>query len=285
MKYKLSRVSLRILYVSYIRSVLEYADCVWDNLPDYQVNRLEKINICAIRCITGLTISTRKADLYAESGLVSLSTRRKYHRLVQYYKIVNNLAPQYLQDILPETAGQRNPYQVRNERMYTPFRCNTESYRNSFFPLTTRDWNRLPNHVRLAQSLPEFKFKLKQLPEFSSSCPPRWYSYGPRKLNILLTQMRRKSSPLQNDLYQNHIVDSSRCTNCMNAKAEDAEHFFLKCPRYRIQRRELHREFDQQTATLDIQTILHGDLERNYEDNKPLVNAVLNFIRTTSRFI
>ena len=69
LKYKLSRDALKTIYITYIRSLLEYAAVVWDNIPAYQTQRLERINKTAIRCITGLTISAHRNSLYHESGL------------------------------------------------------------------------------------------------------------------------------------------------------------------------------------------------------------------------
>ena len=137
LKYELSRDSLFTIYTTFIRSTLEYADCVWDNLPNNLEKRLESINVNAIRCMTGLTVSTPTRLLYSESGILPLSKRRKFHRLVQMYKIVHQLAPDYLYSLLPQTVAERNPYAVRNPNLFSNYHCHTESLRNSFFTKTT----------------------------------------------------------------------------------------------------------------------------------------------------
>jgi hypothetical protein len=40
MKYTLDRTTLKTIYVSYIRSTLEYGDLVWDNIPQFLADRL-----------------------------------------------------------------------------------------------------------------------------------------------------------------------------------------------------------------------------------------------------
>ena len=80
-KYRLSRKSLEIMYKSFIRPALEYADIVWDNLTEYQTTNLESIQKDCLRVITGLTKSVATSLLYEESGCRTLSERRKIHRL------------------------------------------------------------------------------------------------------------------------------------------------------------------------------------------------------------
>ena len=42
LKFKLYRRSLQIIYFTFIRPILEYADVVWNNCTQYEVNELEK---------------------------------------------------------------------------------------------------------------------------------------------------------------------------------------------------------------------------------------------------
>ena len=55
LKFLLDRRSLEIIYVSFIRPLLEYADVVWDNCILYDGNALEKIQLEAARIVTGTT--------------------------------------------------------------------------------------------------------------------------------------------------------------------------------------------------------------------------------------
>ena len=43
LKFLLDRDSLQIIYASFIRPILEYADIVWDNCTQYELYALEKI--------------------------------------------------------------------------------------------------------------------------------------------------------------------------------------------------------------------------------------------------
>ncbi len=104
LKYVMDRGSLLTLYTTQIRPIMEYEDCVWINLVQYQKDRLEELQLEAKRIITGAPRGTHHAKLYTEVGLESLDKRRKKHQLVLYYKMANNLAPPYLSLRGPHTS-------------------------------------------------------------------------------------------------------------------------------------------------------------------------------------
>ena len=65
LKFILDRQSLQAIYVSFIRSLSEYADVVWDNCSQHEANEFEKIQKEAARIVT---VATR---------LVSIDSLRK----------------------------------------------------------------------------------------------------------------------------------------------------------------------------------------------------------------
>ena len=77
LKFKLDRQSLQIIYFTFIRPILEYADVVWNNCTQYEVNDIEKIQIEAARIVTGATKLVSINSLTNETGWESLSNRRK----------------------------------------------------------------------------------------------------------------------------------------------------------------------------------------------------------------
>ena len=45
LNFELDRISLQTIYFSFIRPLLEYADVLWNNCPQYESNELEKKKI------------------------------------------------------------------------------------------------------------------------------------------------------------------------------------------------------------------------------------------------
>jgi len=75
-------------------------------------------------------------------------------------------------------------YPLRNGNdIIGPF-CRLSLTRDSFVPVTVREWNRLNLSVRNLDTLSKFKKAIRS----SIAMPiPRYYSYGPRKLNYFNT--------------------------------------------------------------------------------------------------
>ena len=87
LKFTLDRKSLETIYFSFIRPLLEYADVVWDNCTQYEVDELEKIQIEAARIVTGATKLVSTDSLYTETGWETLSSRRLNHKLLLFFKM------------------------------------------------------------------------------------------------------------------------------------------------------------------------------------------------------
>ena len=93
LKFKLDRRSLQSIYFSFIRPLLEYADVVWDNCRQYEVNDFEKIQNEAARIVTGATKLASINSLLSETGWETFSSRRKKNKLQLFYKMQNDLSP------------------------------------------------------------------------------------------------------------------------------------------------------------------------------------------------
>ena len=77
LKFQLNRISLQIIYFSFIRPLLEYADVVWDNCMQYKANELEKIQLEAARIVGGATKLVSIEKILNEVGWDTLSCQRK----------------------------------------------------------------------------------------------------------------------------------------------------------------------------------------------------------------
>ena len=272
------------MYKSFIRPSLEYGDIIWNNLDLDRINQLESVQKECIRVITGLTRSCTLHNLYSESGFQPLSSRRKNHKLCMFYKIKNGLVPEFLLNKLPPMAATRNHYNVRHRDLFTPIRCNTKLYRNSFFPSTVREWNELPTHVRDSPSLEAFKQELIKLD--GPKLTPPWFYSGNRKNNILLNRLRNGCSGLNGHLFQNHVRNDKIC-NCGYTN-ESVTHYFLHCPNHDGPRREMLNNLTNLFALreqINTLVLLFGSENLSIDDNISTSIIVQNFILKSNRFI
>ena len=220
LKYKITREFLSNMYITFIRPTMEYASEVWDNLTQFDADRLEKFQLEAARIVTGLPSYCSRSVLYFETGWETLAKRREKRKLTLLYKIKNGISPDYLSELLPPTIGDNMPCNLRhNNDIQIPY-CRLNIYKNSFFPSTISRWNKLPLATRNSISVNQFKSRLNA--SYQNSNRSKFFLCGCRKLNVLHTKIRHGCSQLNSDLARINLKPNSSCT-CGHPR-EDASH-------------------------------------------------------------
>ena len=74
---------------------------------------LENLRLGAIRIIVGAVKETSHKMLYKESGFCTLKERRKRHKLLMFYTMINYQCPGYLSNLVPPVVSTTNPYHRR----------------------------------------------------------------------------------------------------------------------------------------------------------------------------
>ena len=156
----------------FIRPHFDYCDVIY-HIPaisnpfdssiilNFLMERIEKVQYHSALAITGTWQGTNRNKLYDELGWEILSDRRWCRRLIQLYKIRNNLTPQYLRDNLPI---QRIPrYRNNINHCYHEIFCMKSRYKNSFFPNVTKSWNDIGPEFQSCASLEIFKRSILNL--------------------------------------------------------------------------------------------------------------------------
>ena len=160
------------MYKAFVRPLLDYRDVIYHiphscNAFDSTISLhplmewIEKVQYHAALAITGCWRGSSRINLYDELGWESLSDRRWSRRLLQLYKIRNNLTPEYLRNSLPPVRAPS----IRNNNvyMYQEYMCNTSRYRNSFFPDSIKSWNIIGVDFISSQSIGIFKKSILSL--------------------------------------------------------------------------------------------------------------------------
>ena len=275
-KHRLTRKSLEIIYTSFILPHFDYGDILYDNCPLYYKDKLEDTNLDALRTIIGTVRGTSHSKIYTESGFSSLFERRKKHKCIMYFKILNGLTPTFLTNYLPPLASSLNPYHRRRLLERRPPFARTELYRNSFFPSATIFWNSLPPNIQACNSISQLKHYLSRN---DSVCPPRVY-IGDRKNQIIHCRLRIGMSDLNFDLLNRHLTTNPSC-RCGYA-VETARHFFLECPLYDSIRTNTLSLIPPHLFTINL--ILHGSNSLSINENSLIFSLVQKFIDLTKRF-
>ena len=276
LKFLLDRRSLEIIYVSFIRPLLEYADVVWDNCTLYEVNALEKIQLEAARIVTGTTKLVSLEMLYKETGWETLEVRRSKHTLCLFYKMSNNISPEYLSSLVPQPIENTTHYGLRDASNIRPPLARTQLYYKSFLPSTIRLWNDLSPETRDALTLTSFKYHMNK----NIQKPPRYFTVGFRFAQIQHTRLRTSCSSLIHHLFSKNIINDPYC-QC--GSVETTKHYLFECQRYSQLRQEMLNEISKY-CTPSLDCLLFGDDHLNYGCNSDVFMAVQKFIFESKRF-
>ena len=102
------------MYTSFVKPGLEYRSIIFCHRSGIEDELVESIQRRGFQIITGGIVRTPKIHLCSEVGLETLKARRDRNVLLFFFKIINNMVPDYLQDLKPEksTPGR---YKDRNK--------------------------------------------------------------------------------------------------------------------------------------------------------------------------
>ena len=230
------RTSLITIYKSFARPHLDYGDIIYDQTFHESFHqRIESIQYNAAIAITGAIRGTSSEKLYQELGLESLRSRRWLRKLCLFYKIYKNKSPSYLYDLIQDRVKF---YSTRSSQIDNISNIKTRSsfFRNSFFPSTITERNKLDYDIRNSDSLNIFKLSLlKFVRPVANSVFDINNPYGLK----LLTRLRLGLSHLRYHKFRHNFQD---CINPMcdrGLETETTTHFLLHCPFFQSTRQSL----------------------------------------------
>ena len=170
-KYLSSYVPIKTLeqiYKMHIRPHLDFCDVIYHKSEieslfvtssrlSYWMGQIERVQYQAALAGTG----TNTDKLYEELGWESLSERRWFRRLVQFFKIQNNITPEYLKSPVPSPRSQL--FATRSGIELPHINAKRDYYKNSFYPNAITSWNNFDPTLRRTTSLSSFKLNILKI--------------------------------------------------------------------------------------------------------------------------
>ena len=163
--YLLSRIKCylsipvrKLFYNAYILPQLDYCCTIWGNANEELMETVIKFQKRAARCILDKDTDTPSEEMFLELKWMKFPERVIYQKAILMYKISNNLAPQYLQDLFTHTTDihQRALRSTSNNLLYVP-KPKMELYRNSLSYSGSKIWNSIPENIKQSDSVTLFK--------------------------------------------------------------------------------------------------------------------------------
>ena len=283
------------IYKMYVRPHLDYCDIIFHTpviqsdsdsslTLNYQMNALEKTQYQAALAVSGTWKGTSRNKIYEELGWETLHHRRFLRRLTLFYKIMNNISPDYLKSPIP--PQQDHLFGRRSTNIIYPLRGRTSKYLNSFFPDSIKSWNNIGPELRGATSLSVFKKNILKIVR-----PEKKSLFNIENLDGIrwIFQLRVGLSPLKNHKKMHNFHDTNDDTCHCTMHAETTKHFLLKCSNFDTHRQELFHVVDpiliaNITYPINdselVHILLYGHQYFKFHENK----TVVHFITKTSRF-
>ena len=170
-----SESTMMCLYKALIRSRLEYCSALWNPLNQTDIATLESVQRNFTSRIAGLSEFSYYERL-KKLNLLSLQRRRERFIIIQMFKIINNLTPNYLE--FQFYTNERRGLKIK----VPPINCKASQrarslYDASFGVVGPRLWNTLPKHLTLITKKDPFKSALnKYLSKLPDKPPVSGYS-------------------------------------------------------------------------------------------------------------
>ena len=138
---------------------------------------IEKVQWEAARIVTEATNSCNRINLLEDTGWDTMEKRRYKHRMITFFQNGKRYGPSFLQALVPPSVHQASQRNLRNFSNLTIPRSRTNLYEKSFIPLATREWNLLPENMKLRNSLASL---ISARPKLEWGCP-NGTKYPPRQ--------------------------------------------------------------------------------------------------------
>ena len=160
--------------------------------------------------------------------------------------------------------------------------------KNSFFPSTIPEWNKLDHNIRNSSSFNIFRKSILKF--IRPSANSLFNCHNPKGIKFI-TRLRLGLSHLREHKFKHSFQDSLNPFCSCGLDIESTAHFLLHCPTYIIERRTLLStlvNIDNNLLDLCepvlIRTLLFGSNSFDTDANTNVLNATTEYIFSTKRF-
>ncbi len=142
-------------------SRLDYSNALLGGCSARLINKLQMVQNAAARVLTRTRKYEHISPVLSTLHWLSIKHRIDFKILLMTYKALNGLAPQYLSELLSHYSPSR-PVRFQNSgNLIIPRISKSTAGGRTFSYLAPKLWNNLPNTVREADTLCQFKSRLK----------------------------------------------------------------------------------------------------------------------------
>ena len=243
--------------------------------------KMETIEYNVALAITDAIRGSFREKLYQELGLETLQQQRWYRKLCCFYKILKSQSPKYLYSIIP----------IHN-MSYGTGQCNkipAINLKNSYFPSTIMEWNKLDWEIKNSESIVTFKKRILSFIRPSANSTFNCHNLRGIKL---LSRLRLGLSHLREHKFKHSFQDSlNPFCSCGKGEVETSSHYLLHRSNYSEERlallntiRNIDMPISQLSNSKFTSVLLFSDTSFDNNKNTFILAATLDCIISTGRF-
>ena len=153
---ELSPSVFRPLYISLVRSRLEYAQCIWSPYTKGEIARLERVQRNATKQVNGFKNLSYEERLQ-KLRLPTLTYRRKRGDMIEVFKLTHEMYDEEVKLDLPMANDARRGHRYK---LYKQRTLNLDIRKYCFTNRVVETWNLLPSEVVESDSINTFKNRI-----------------------------------------------------------------------------------------------------------------------------
>ena len=157
----LTEDATKTIIQAFVTSRLDYGNSLLYGISRKLMRKLERIQNYAARIIVGAGRYEHITPILKELHWLPVEQRINYKIMTFVYKVLNDLAPEYLRDLLTPYIPTRSLRSAGDNKLVEPKTQFVTCGERAFYSCGPKLWNKLPQQIRHCATLETFKLNVK----------------------------------------------------------------------------------------------------------------------------
>lgn len=160
LRHSLPLKVLHTIYNTLTLPYLNYCIGVWGSTEKGNMERLLLLQKRAIRCIFNAGYFDHTQHMFEKLKILKIDQLFKLNTHIFMFKYFRNVLPSPFKNYLKNLRSEHT-YNTRSSNFLRTQKFRTEIFRKTIKIMGPKEWNKLPENIKLSKSLKQFKNRVK----------------------------------------------------------------------------------------------------------------------------